>query len=86
MQTTLSKIKEKWSKELEAVYKGELEVDYFPKDTPDTSAAGYYVCAFHNDPKGEYDSWVEKIHEFGCLGNDQNIEKECAKLGIPVCR
>lgn len=86
MQIVLSEIKKKWHEELESAYGGELEVDYFSPDKQDTSVAGYYVCAFHNEPKGEFDSWVEKIREFECLGNDKNIEVDCARLGIPVCR
>ena len=46
----------------------------------------YYACAFHNEPKEGYDSWVEPIKEFHCLGENESIEMECRKLGIAVCR
>lgn len=73
----LKEIKEKWDKELSSIYGGELEIDCFD--------GKYYACAFHNEPKGEYDSWVERIKEYDCLGKDKLIEAECNKLRIPVC-
>lgn len=79
----LSKIKEKWDKELVAVYGGELEIDHFPFDQQ--LEPGYYACAFHNEPKEGYDSWVEIIKEIGFIGTDRKILSECMKLGIPVC-
>lgn len=71
-------IKNRWDKELSVIYHGELEVDYID--------GLYYACSFHNEPKGEYDSWIEVIKEFNCLGGDKSVEAECKKLGIPVCR
>lgn len=61
MQKLMS-MKEKWNQELSAVYGGELEVDYLPNDDQDELAAGYYACAFHNEPKGDYDSWLNIIN------------------------
>lgn len=84
MHEKLLEIKEAWEHELSARYGGELEIDYFPPDKDD-DLNGYYACAFHNEPKGVYDSWVEKIREFECLGNDKSIIGECHKLNIPVC-
>lgn len=76
----LEKLKEiitRWESELSAIYGGELEIDFLD--------GNYYACAFHNEPKGKCDSWIEKLKEFDCLGNDENIEMECHKLDIPVC-
>ena len=73
----LKEIKNRWENELSTIYGGELEVDYMD--------GTYYACAFHNESKGEYDSSVEQIKEFDCLGEDKTIEVECRKLGIPVC-
>lgn len=74
----LQELKNRWENELSAFYGGEMEIDCFD--------GKYYACAFHNEPKGEYDSWIEQIKEFDCLGEDNSIELECSKLGIPVCR
>ena len=73
----LKEIKNRWENELYAIYGGELEVDYMD--------GTYYACAFHNEPKNGCDSWVERIKEFDCLGEDKMIETECRKSGIPVC-
>ena len=78
MLEKLKEIKNRWENELSSIYGGELEIDYLDGQ--------YYACAFHNEPKGEYDSWVEQIKEFDCLGNDKSIETECKKLEISVCR
>lgn len=78
MLEKLNQIKARWKSELSTIYGGELEINYLE--------GNYYACAFHNEPKGEYDSWIEEIKEFKCLGNDESIETECRKLGIPVCR
>lgn len=78
MLEKLREIKNRWENELSSIYGGELEIDYLDGQ--------YYACAFHNEAKGEYDSWVEQIKEFGCFGNDKSIEVECKKLEIPVCR
>ena len=77
MYERLKAIKIEWEDTLFALYGGELEINFID--------GNYYACAFHTEPKGEYDSWIEKIKEFDCLGNDENIERECHKLGIPVC-
>ena len=73
----LKEIKNRWENELSVIYGGELEVDYMD--------GTYYACAFHNEPKNGYDSWVEQIKEFDCLGKDKMIETEYRKLGITVC-
>lgn len=78
MLEKLKEIKARWENELSAIYGGELEVNYLD--------GNYYVCSFHNKPKDEYDSWIEELREFDCLGNDESIEAECHKLDIPVCR
>lgn len=78
MKKILKEIKEKWEKDLSVIYGGELEVDYLDD--------GYYACSFHNEPKNGYDSWVEQLKEFNCIGNDESVETECHKLGIQVCR
>ena len=77
MLEKLKNIKARWESELSTIYGGELEVNYLD--------GNYYACAFHNEPKDEYDSWIEEIKEFECLGNDESIETECCKLDIPVC-
>ena len=74
----LEELKARWENELSTIYGGELEVDYLEGD--------YYACAFHNEPKNGCDYWIEEIKEVPCLGNDESIEAECRKLGIPVCR
>lgn len=74
----LKEMKERWDHELSSIYGGELEIDYID--------GKYYACAFHNEPKEGYDSWIEQIKEFHCLGEDESIETECRKLGIAVCR
>ena len=78
MLEKLKEIKEKWENELLNIYGGELEINFLD--------GNYYACVFHNEPKGECDSWLERIREFDCLGNNVIIEEECHKLGIPVCR
>lgn len=75
---TLTDFKNKWENELSAIYGGELEIDYLDGQ--------YYACAFHNEPKDGCDSWLERINEFDCLGNNVTAEYACRKLGIPVCR
>lgn len=78
MLEQLKEIKTKWESELSAIYGGELEIDYLE--------GRYYACAFHDEPKGDCDSWIERIEELDFLGEDVSIEKECSKLGIPICR
>ena len=78
MLEKLKEIKEKWESELSTIYGGELEIDYLDGQ--------YYACAFHDESKGEYDSWVDKIKEISPLGNNKSIEVACHTLGIPVCR
>ena len=77
MYEKLKAIKKEWEDTLFSVYGGELEINFIDGD--------YYACAFHNKPKDNYDSWVEKIREIECLGNDESIEQECIKLDIPFC-
>lgn len=78
MLEKLKEIKTRWENELSIIYGGELEVDYLE--------GNYHVCVFHDEPKNGCDSWIEEIKEVACLGNDESIETECRKLGIPVCR
>lgn len=78
MLEKLKEIKARWENELSAIHGGELEVNYLD--------GNYYACSFHNEPKDKCDSWIEELREFECLGNDESIEMECHKLGIPVCR
>lgn len=77
MYEKLKEIKMEWENNLCSIYKAELEVDYID--------GAYYACAYHDEPRGGYDSWLEEIKEFSCLGNDKSIEIACHKLGIPVC-
>lgn len=77
MLEKLKEIKTRWESELSVIYGGELEINFLD--------GNYYACAFHNEPKNGCDSWIEKIKEFDCLGNDESIECECHKSGIPVC-
>ena len=81
MENVIKNIIQKWNTELSKKYGGELEIDY--------ENGKYYACAFHNESKivdgREYDSWVEKIKEFDCLGSSLKIEPICNQLNVPVC-